>query len=68
MSALRLAELILNRTKERREENRVTMEKGVGNDQYLKLVGKNSELKWVQSITREFLEKVEGEEEVLDEL
>jgi len=62
-----MAELILVRTRERTEENRVTMEKGVGHDQYLKLVGKNSELKWIQGLVREFLEKVEGEEE-LDEL
>lgn len=63
MSALRIAELILVRTRERIEENRTTMEKGVGQEQYLKLVGKNSELRWIQGITREFLEKVEGEEE-----
>lgn len=62
MSALRMAELIFLRTKERMAENHAQMDKGGGHDQYMKLVGKNAELKWVQTITREFLEKVEGEE------
>jgi hypothetical protein len=43
------------------------MDKGCGHDQYMKLVGKNVELKWVQTITREFLAQVEGEDEA-DEL
>jgi hypothetical protein len=67
MSALRMAELVLNRAKERIEENRSTMEKGVGNDQYMKLVGRIAEDRWIMDITREFLAKVEGEEEA-DEL
>lgn len=66
MSALRMAELVLNRTKERMAENHAQMDKGCGHDQYMKLVGKNVELKWIQTIVREFLEKVEGEE--VDEL
>jgi len=67
MSALRIAELILTRARERLEENHVQMDKGGSHDQYMKLCGKNSELRWIQDITREFLAKVEGEEE-LDEL
>jgi len=67
MSALRMAELILTRARERLEENHVQMDKGGTHDQYMKLVGKNTELRWVQDMTREFLAKVEGEEE-LDEL
>jgi len=67
MSALRIAELILNRSRERLEENHIQMDKGLGHDQYMKLCGKNQELRWIQDITREFLAKVEGEEE-LDEL
>ncbi len=63
MSALRMAELILNRTKDRIRENHATMDKGGDHGQMMKLVGKNSELRWVEGITREFLEKVEGEEE-----
>ncbi len=63
MSALRMAELILNRTRDRIRENHAAMDKGGGHDQYMKLVGKNSELRWVEGITKEFLEKVEGEEE-----
>ena len=63
MSALRMAELILNRTKDRIRENHATMDKGGGHDQMMKLVGQNKELRWVEGITREFLEKVEGEEE-----
>ena len=63
MSALRIAELILNRAKERIRENHAAMDKGGNHDQYMKLVGKNAELRWVEGITREFLEKVEGEEE-----
>ncbi len=66
MSALRIAELIFVRTKERIAENHAQMDKGVGHDQYMKLVGKNVELRWVQDITREFLEKVEGEDEADD--
>lgn len=67
MSALRIAELILVRARERLEENHIQMDKGLGHDQYMKLVGKNVELRWIQDITREFLTQVEGEEE-LDEL
>jgi len=63
MSALRMAELILNRTKDRIAENHAQMDKGGDHGQYMKLVGKNVELRWVAGITREFLEKVEGEEE-----
>lgn len=63
MSALRMAELILNRTRDRIRENHAAMDKGGNHDQFMKLVGKNSELRWVEGITREFLEKVEGEEE-----
>jgi hypothetical protein len=48
-------------------ENHAQMDKGGGHDQYMKLVGKNAELKWIQTITREFLAKVEGEDEA-DEL
>ncbi len=66
MSALRMAELVLNRSKERMAENHAQMDKGCGHDQYMKLVGKNVELKWIQTITREFLVKVEGEEEADD--
>ena len=67
MSALRMAALILTQTRENLEENHVQMDKGGSHDQYMKLIGKNSELRWVQDMTREFLAKVEGEEE-LDEL
>lgn len=67
MSALRMAELVLTRAKERKAENHIQMDKGVGHEQYWKLVGRNAELKWIQDITREFLAKVEGEEEA-DEL
>jgi hypothetical protein len=66
MSALRMAELVLNRSKERMAENHAQMDKGCGHDQYMKLVGKNVELKWVQTITREFLAQVEGEDEADD--
>ena len=63
MSALRMAELILNRTRERVRENHAQMDKGPDHGQYMKLVGKNAELRWIEGITKEFLEKVEGEEE-----
>lgn len=63
MSALRMAELILNKTRERVRDNHAQMDKGCGHDTYMKLVGRNAELRWVEGITREFLEKVEGEEE-----
>jgi len=63
MSALRIAELVLNRAKERLAENHANMDKGVPHDQYMKLVGRNAELRWIMEITREFLEQVEGEEE-----
>ena len=63
MSALRMAELILNRTKDRIRENHAAMDKGPDHGAYMKPVGKNSELRWVEGITKEFLEKVEGEEE-----
>jgi len=62
MSALRMAELILNRTKARVTENHVHMDKGAGIEQYNRLVGKNQELRWIQDLTREFLQQVEGEE------
>ncbi len=62
MSALRMAELLLNRCKQRQAENHATMDKGVNNDQYQRLVGKNQELGWVMSLTREYLQQVEGEE------
>lgn len=67
MSALRLAELILTRARERVEENHGEMDKGQPNDRYRTLVGKNQELRWIQDICREYLAQVEGEEE-LDEL
>jgi len=67
MSALRMAELILKRSQERVEENHAQMDKGGGHDQYMKLVGKNVELRWIQGITKDFLAQVEGEED-LDEL
>lgn len=67
MSALRLAELVLVRSRERVEENHIEMDKGQPLDRYNRLVGKNQELKWIQDICREFLEKVEGED-TLDEL
>ena len=67
MSALRIAELILVRTKDRIAENHAEMDKGKTHDQYMKLVGKNTELRWIQEVTREFLAKVEGEDEA-DEL
>ena len=63
MSALRIAELILSRTKDRIRENHAHMDRGVDYGQYMKLCGKNAELKWIEGITKEFLEKVEGEEE-----
>ncbi len=66
MSALRMAELILGRAKERLEENHKEMDKGKQVDQYNRLVGKNQELKWIQDMTREFLAQVEGEETVDD--
>ena len=62
MSALRIAELILVRTKERIGENHAQMDKGGSHDSYMKLVGQNKELRWIQAVTREFLEKVEGED------
>ena len=67
MSALRLAELILTRSRERVEENHAAMDKGQPDHLYQRYVGKNQELRWIQDICREFLEQVEGEEE-LDEL
>ena len=63
MSALRMAELILNKTRERIRDNHAQMDKGGDHGQYMKLCGQNRELRWVEGITREFLEKVEGEEE-----
>lgn len=63
MSALRIAELVLNRAKERIRENHVQMDKGCGQDQYMKLCGKNAELRWIMGITREFLAQVEAEED-----
>lgn len=67
MSALRMAELVLNRARERIEENRSSMEKGVAHDQYMKLCGRIAEDRWIMGICREFLAQVEGEEEA-DEL
>lgn len=66
MSALRLAELLLVRVKDRIKENHTEMDKGKPFDQYNRLVGKNQELKWIQAEVGDFLRKVEGEE--LDEL
>lgn len=63
MSALRMAELVLNRAKERIADNHAQMDKGGNYDQYMKLCGRNAELRWVMGITRDFLAKVEGEEE-----
>jgi hypothetical protein len=67
MSALRMAELILVRCKERVSENHAQMDKGQNPEQYQRLVGKNQELKWVVDLTREYLQQVEGEDEA-DEL
>ena len=62
MSAIRLAEIILKRSKEKIEEHHKQMDKGVSHDAYLKLVGRNAELKEVISMTRETLDKIEGED------
>jgi len=43
------------------------MDKGVNEEQYQRLVGKNQELRWVKDLVREYLQQVESEEE-LDEL
>jgi len=67
MSALRIAELLLNRCKARTAENHATMDKGVNIEQYERLVGKNQELRWVMDLTKEYLQQVESEDE-LDEL
>ena len=67
MAALTLARMILQRTNERIAENHKEMDKGVAEMHYQRLVGANRELTWVQGICREFLVKVEAEEEV-DEL
>jgi hypothetical protein len=67
MSALRIAELLLSRCKERLAENHATMDKGGAVEQYQRLVGKNQELRWMMDLTKEYLQQVESEEE-LDEL
>ena len=67
MSALQIAELLLNRCNARTAENHAAMDKGVNEEQYQRLVGKNQELRWVKDLVREYLQQVESEEE-LDEL
>lgn len=67
MSALRIAELLLNRCKARVAENHAGMDKGVNEEQYQRLVGKNQELRWIMDLTKEYLQQVESEE-TLDEL
>jgi len=48
-------------------ENHAGMDKGVNEEQYQRLVGKNQELRWVMDLTKEYLQQVESEE-TLDEL
>ena len=61
MSALRMAELILGRAKERLEENHKEMDKGKQADQYQRLVGKNQEVCWIQYMPGVFFSHVVGE-------
>lgn len=62
MSALRMAELIVRRCKERTAANHAAMDRGVDPEQYMKLVGRNAALKELQTETQDFLKQVEGEE------
>ena len=62
MSAIRLAEIILKHCNEKIEEHHAQMDKGVPHEAYLKLVGRQAELKAVRSMTRDALAQIVGED------
>ena len=62
MSAIRFADLLRARITEKVAEHHTSMDKGAGPEQYLKLVGRQQQLKEVRGWISEALNRVDSEE------
>lgn len=67
MSMIDFATKMRQLIEDKREQNRMAMEKGVDHDTYLKLVGRNNELRemkdWINDVVQE-IDSEEGEDEL----
>ncbi len=62
MSAIRFADLLRGRIREKEQEHHAAMDKGAGPEQYLKLVGRQQQLKEVRGWIGDALNQVDSEE------
>jgi hypothetical protein len=62
MSAIRFADLLRARITEKVQEHHTSMDKGAGPEQYLKLVGRQQQLKEVRGWITDALNMVDSEE------